>query len=470
MARRKKVLPVFEHVEVTDAGAEGKAVARVDDQVVFIPYAAPGDVVDVKIKKKRKSYMHGEVLRFHKFSDKRVEPACKHFGLCGGCKWQHLDYEHQLFYKQKQVEDNLQRLGQFEMPDLDPILGSQKSYYYRNKLEYTFSNKKWLTEFSKDIDFGDYDMDGLGFHMPGMYDRILDIEECYLQDDPSNAIRLAVKRLAKEEGLSFYNVKEWTGFLRNVVIRTASTGDLMVILVVNYQDDPAVFRMLDQLAEEFPQISSLMYVVNSKKNSIITDLEVKLYKGDPYIMEKMEDLEFKIGPVSFFQTNSEQAYELYRKVREFADLKGEEVVYDLYTGTGTIANFIAGKAGKVVGIEYVASAIDDAKENAKLNGLTNCTFVAGDIADVLTTEFEEAHGSPDVLITDPPRAGMHKDVVNQIIHLNPEKIVYVSCNPATQARDITILSDYYRVEQIQPVDMFPHTQHVENIIKLVRMK
>lgn len=468
MGRKKKVFPVYENVEVTDAGAEGKAVARVNDKVVFIPYAAPGDIVDVKIKKKRKSFMHGEVLQFHQYSDLRVEPNCKHFGLCGGCKWQHLDYKHQLFYKQKQVEDNLKRLGQFEMPDLDPIMGSEKTYYYRNKLEYTFSNKKWLTDYSKDIDFKDYDMNGLGFHMPGMFDRILDIEECFLQDDPSNAIRLAVKKFAKQDGLSFYNVKDWTGFLRNVVIRSSSTGDLMVILVVNYQDDPVVFRLLDQLADEFPQISSLMYVVNSKKNSIITDLEVKLYRGDSYIMEAMEDLKFKIGPVSFYQTNSQQAFELYKKVREFAALKGDEVVYDLYTGTGTIANFIAKKASKVVGVEYVEAAITDANENAMLNSLGNCTFIAGDIADVLTDDFSMLHGNPDVIITDPPRAGMHADVVQQIIRLNPEIIVYVSCNPSTQARDVTLMNDHYQVEKIQPVDMFPHTQHVENVMKLIK--
>lgn len=468
MGRRKKVYPLFEKVTVTGAGAEGKAIARIDNQVVFIPYAAPGDVVDLEVKKKRKSYLSGQAIRFHEYSDHRVTPKCRHFGQCGGCKWQHVDYKYQLQYKQQQVEDNLRRLGKFEMPDPEPILGSRKEYFYRNKLEYTFSNKRWLVDYTKDLDFADRDMDGLGFHMPGMFDRVLDIEECLLQDDPSNAIRLAFKKYAKEDGLEFYDVKNWTGFLRNIIIRTASTGDLMVILVVNFNDEDKIFRLLERIAEDFPQITSLMYVVNLKQNAVITNLSIKLFKGQPYIMEEMEGLKFKVGPVSFYQTNSEQAYELYKITREFAGLTGNETVYDLYTGTGTIANFIAGKAKRVLGIEYVEAAIDDARVNAGLNRITNCEFFAGDMAEVLTEEFADDHGRPDVIITDPPRAGMHADVVKQILQLDPERIVYVSCNPATQARDVTLLSERYRVEKIQPVDMFPHTHHVENVMKLVR--
>jgi len=468
MGRKKKIFPVLENVKVIDAGAEGKAVAKVDNQVIFIPFVAPGDVIDIQITKKRRSYLSGKAIKFHEYSDQRVLPKCRHFGNCGGCKWQHMDYQHQIFYKQKQVENNLKRLGKFEMPDPEPIVGSQKVYHYRNKLEYTFSNKRWLTDYSKEMDFSEQDMDGLGFHMPGMFDRVLDIEECFLQQEPSNAIRLAFNKYAKQDKHEFYDVKKWTGFLRNVIIRTSSTGDLMVILVVNYNNEEKIFRLLDQIAADFPEITSLMYVVNPKKNSVITDLNVKLYKGQPYILEEMEGLKFKVGPISFFQTNSEQAYRLYKIVRDYASLSGDEVVYDLYTGTGTIANFIASGAKKVLGIEYVESAIEDAKENAILNGISNCEFFAGDIVHVLTGEFVQDHGHPDVIITDPPRAGMHPDVVKQILQLKPEKIVYVSCNSATQARDVTLLDGDYRVGKIQPVDMFPHTHHVENVMKLVR--
>ncbi len=468
MAKRKKVNPVFEKVEVTAAGAEGKAVARIDNRVVFLPYAAPGDVVDVEIRKKRKSYMDGRVIRFHAYSGDRTEPRCSHFGTCGGCKWQHVEYAHQLRYKQQQVLDNLKRLGRFEMPDPEPILGSEKEYHYRNKLEYTFSNKRWLTDYSREADFDQIDMDGLGFHMPGMFDRVLDIRECYLQDHPSNAIRLAFRKHAKEMGLAFYDVRKWTGFLRNIIIRSSTTGDLMVILVVNDRDDERTFALLDRVAADFPEITSLMYVLNEKRNPVINDLEIKLYKGLPYIMEEMEGLKFKVGPVSFYQTNSRQAYRLYQVAREYAALTGSETVYDLYTGTGTIAQFVAGRAKKVVGIEYVDSAIDDARANAALNGIANCTFHAGDIAAVLTDDFADREGRPDVIITDPPRGGMHADVVRQIMRLDPARIVYVSCNPATQARDVTLLAEQYRVEKVQPVDMFPHTHHVENIMKLVR--
>jgi 23S rRNA (uracil1939-C5)-methyltransferase len=354
------------------------------------------------------------------------------------------------------------------MPDPEPILGSEREYYYRNKLEYTFSNKRWLTDYSKDIDFDDHDMDGLGFHIPGMFDRVLDIEECHLQEHPSNAIRLAFSKHAKEMGLAFYDVRNWTGFLRNVIIRSSTTGDLMVILVVNYKDEENTFGLLDRVATQFPEITSLMYVVNDKKNAVITDLDIQLHKGLPYIMEEMEGLKFKVGPVSFYQTNSWQAHRLYEVARAFAGLTGSETVYDLYTGTGTIANFVAGNAKKVVGIEYVESAIEDARANAALNGISNCSFHAGDMATVLTDAFAQKEGRPEVVITDPPRAGMHGDVVQQLMRLNPDRIVYVSCNPATQARDVTLLSENYVVEKVQPVDMFPHTHHVENIMKLVR--
>jgi 23S rRNA (uracil1939-C5)-methyltransferase len=420
------------------------------------------------VKKKRSSYYEGIAGEFHHYSEKRTEPRCEHFGVCGGCKWQNMLYEHQLFYKQKQVEDNLRRIGKLDLPEIRTILGSDPVFYYRNKLEYTFSNKRWITEFSRDLDFDDLNMNGLGFHIPGMFDRVLDIQHCYLQADPSNDIRLAVKTHADEKGLEYYDVKNWTGFLRNLIIRSSSTGELMVILVVRILDMPAIEGVLDMLAEKFPAITSLMYVINDKKNDVINDLEVHLYKGNPYIMEAMEDLKFKIGPVSFYQTNSIQAHVLYKVAREFAGLTGKERVYDLYTGTGTIANFVASRAAKVVGVEYVPAAIEDAYENSKINNITNTVFYAGDLVKVLDDEFVHQNGRPNVVITDPPRAGMHENVVRQIMKMAPDKIVYVSCNPATQARDVAILAEMYNIEAVQPVDMFPHTHHVENVMKLVR--
>lgn len=470
MGRRKKELPFYENVEIVDAGAEGKSIARVNDQVIFIPWVVPGDVVDVKIKKKRRSFQNGEATKFHTYSDKRVEAKCEHFTQCGGCKWQSMEYKHQLYYKQKQVVDNLTRLGKFEMPEVQPILPSEHIYYYRNKLEYTFSNRRWLTEYSKEMDFSERNMNALGFHMPGAFDRILNIENCHLQEEPSNSIRLAIKAFADDNEMEFFDVKKQTGFLRNVIIRSTSTGDLMVILSVREYLQQKLELILDFLADKFPQITSLMYVVNAKANSTINDLSVELYKGKPYIIEEMEGLKFKIGPISFYQTNSLQAYELYKIAREFADLKGDEIVYDLYTGTGTIANFVAGKAKKVVGVEYIPSAIDDAKHNSMLNEIKNTAFFAGDIAKVMDDEFMEQNGRPDVIITDPPRVGMHEDVNLQILKMEPERIVYISCNPATQARDVTALSEKYSVVKIQPVDMFPHTHHVENIILLQKKK
>ncbi len=468
MGRKKRDLPVFEKVEIIDAGSEGKAVARVNDMVVFVPFVVPGDVVDIKIIKKRSSYYEGRAIHFHVYSDKRVDPVCEHFGLCGGCRWQNMSYANQLFYKQKQVKDNLERIGKLDIPELQPILPSTNSYFYRNKLEFTFSNRKWLTDFSREINFEDRDMNGLGFHMPGIFDRIVDIIKCHLQEDPSNAIRLAVKQYAIDKNLEFYNVKNWTGFLRNLVIRNTSFGECMVIVVFQHENKEAMDGLLNYIADTFPMINSLMYVVNPKKNDVFSDLDIKLFKGNSYIMEEMEGLKFKIGPVSFYQTNSQQAYELYKVAREYADLKKDDVVYDLYTGTGTIANFIAAQVKKVVGIEYVPSAIKDARENSRINEINNTVFYAGDIAKVLDENFVEINGKPDVIITDPPRAGMHEKVVKQILQMSPERIVYVSCNSATQARDVAMMTENYQIEKVQPVDMFPQTHHVENVMLLIR--
>ena len=468
MGRKKRDLPVFEKVEIIDAGSEGKAVARVNDKVIFVPFVVPGDVVDIKITKKRSSYYEGRALRFHVYSGKRVEPVCEHFGLCGGCRWQNMKYEDQLVYKQKQIENNLLRIGKLDIPEIQPILPSKDIYHYRNKLEFTFSNKKWLTDFSKEISFEDRNMNGLGFHIPGMFDRIVDIAECHLQKDPSNAIRLAVKEYADKNNLAFYDVKKWTGFLRNLIIRNTSSGEWMVIVVFHHENKDDMDGLLNYIADTFPVINSLMYVVNPKKNDVISDLDIKLFKGNSYITEEMEGLKFKIGPVSFYQTNSQQAFELYKVARDFAGLKKSDVVYDLYTGTGTIANFVASKVKKVVGIEYVKSAIEDANENSRINGIKNTVFFDGDIASLMNDGFVRQNGKPDVVITDPPRAGMHEKVIKQILKMNPEKIVYVSCNSATQARDVAMMADNYKIEKVRPVDMFPQTHHVENVMLLVR--
>jgi 23S rRNA (uracil1939-C5)-methyltransferase len=464
--RRRQVLPELKDLKIIDAGSDGRAVGKYEDRVVFVPFVVPGDVIDVQVTKKKKSLMEARLIKITEFSDRRTEPECKHFGVCGGCKWQNMKYEEQLFFKQKQVEESLKRIGKIDLPEISPIKGSEQVFFYRNKLEYTFSNKKWLTDFSKDIDFAERNMNGLGFHKPGMWDRILDIEKCYLQEEPSNAIRLAVRKYALENELKFYDVKQRIGLLRNLIIRNTSTGEIMVILVVNYFDQTQVNGLLNFVSEQFPQITSLMYIVNPKQNDTIYDLDVKLFKGEAFITEEMEDLQFKIGPKSFYQTNSHQAYELYKVAREFADLKGEEIVYDLYTGTGTIALFVAAKAAKVVGIESVPEAIEDAKENAALNKIENTSFFAGDMLKVLNDEFVASNGTPDVIITDPPRAGMHEKVVKQILSILPKRIVYVSCNPASQARDVALLDDAYEVKKVQPVDMFPHTHHVENVMLL----
>lgn len=457
---------IIENLEIIDAGAEGKAVGKWEGLTIFVPYVIPGDVVDVKIFKKKKGYAEGYLLKIVKGSPDRVNPMCSHFGLCGGCKWQCMSYEKQLFYKQKQVSDNFRHLGKFDYPPLLPIIPSEKEYYYRNKLEFTFTNRRWLDEADMKMqESGTIEPRGLGFHIPGKFDKILDITHCFLQENPSNEIRLTVKEYSLGKNLTFYNTRLHEGFLRNLLIRTSSTGEVMVIVVFG-ENLAEIEPLLDLLAARFPEITSLQYVVNTKLNDSITDLDIICYRGNPFIMEKMEDLDFKIGPVSFYQTNSEQAYRLYQVARDFAAITPDDVVYDLYTGIGTIANFVAHKAKKVVGIEYVESAIRDAEENSLINNIQNTHFFAGDMAKVLNSEFIATHGQPDIVITDPPRAGMHTKVIEQLLETAPKRIVYISCNPATQARDITLLAEKYSVTRVQPVDMFPHTQHVENVALL----
>ncbi|WP_071133924.1 23S rRNA (uracil(1939)-C(5))-methyltransferase RlmD [Millionella massiliensis] len=468
MKPRKSKYPQIDGLEITDIAAEGKSLGKYNDIVVFVPHTVPGDVVDVQINNKRRRFMEGYVVNFVKRSPIRVEPFCKHYGECGGCKWQALPYPMQLEYKQRQVEDQLRRLGKIELPEISPIIGSERSEYYRNKLEFTFSNKRWVPRSEVAAGAATGDGNALGFHIPGMFDKVLDVEWCHLQAEPSNAIRLAVKRLAEEQGLEFYNLRDHQGFLRNIIIRTATTGQVMVTVVFARDDAERRAALLDALIREFPQITSLNYIVNEKLNDSIGDQEVFCYAGKPYMEERMEHLTFRVNPKSFYQTNSEQAYNLYKVAREFAELTGSEVVYDLYTGTGTIANFVAARARKVVGIEYVPEAIEDAKQNSALNGIDNTLFFAGDMKDVLNAEFIERHGRPDVIILDPPRAGIHADVAATILAAAPERMVYVSCNPATQARDLAIFDAAYRVTRVQPVDMFPHTHHVENVVQLVR--
>lgn len=465
MARKKKK-PFYEGVTIEDIGAEGKALVRVGEMVVFTKYAIPGDVVDLQVTKKRKKYQEAFVKTYHKYSKDRVEPFCEHFGTCGGCKWQLLPYDKQLEYKQKQVESQLTRIGKVELPVVMSILGSKKDTFYRNKLEFTFSNKRWLSfeEINNETEIDD--SDALGFHVPGLFDKIITINKCWLQAEPSNKIRNYIYKYAIKNKLEFFDIREQVGFLRNLIIRTASTGETMVIISFYKEDKTLREGLLEAVKNEFPEISSLLYVINTKGNDTITDQNIELYSGKGFIFEKMEGLSFKIGPKSFYQTNSEQAYELYKVTRDFAELNGTETVYDLYTGTGTIANFIAKSAGKVVGIEYVPEAIEDAKENSILNSIENTTFFAGDMKNVLDDNFVQENGQPDVIITDPPRAGMHADVIQTLLNISPDKIVYVSCNPATQARDLALLDVAYKVVKIQPVDMFPHTHHVENVVLL----
>lgn len=465
--RKKKTRAIFENVEVIDAGAKGKTVGKAPDgRVIFMNNTVPGDVVDVQTTKKRKSYFEGTAIHFHSLSSKRTEPVCEHFGVCGGCKWQHMGYEHQLFYKQKEIENNLVRIGHLDIPETTPILGSKKQYFYRNKMEFSFSDSRWLTleeiRSNKEIT----DKNALGFHIPGMWDKILDIKKCHLQEDPSNAIRLETKEFSIKNGLTFFNPRNHKGQLRTLMIRTTSIGEVMVLIQFYENDEAKRNLLLAHLQNTFPEITALLYVINQKQNDTIYDQEVVCYAGKDHIFEEMEGLKFKINAKSFYQTNSEQAYELYKVTRDFAGLTGEELVYDLYTGTGTIAQFVAKKAKKVVGIEAVPEAIEDAKANAILNKIDNVDFFVGDMKSVFNENFIRANGIPDVLITDPPRDGMHKDVVNQILNVAPKKIVYVSCNSATQARDLALMKEMYSIEKIQPVDMFPQTHHVENVVLL----
>lgn len=498
MSRNKKNKSLLEGIEITAYAAEGKSLARVNDKVVFVPYAAVGDVADIQIQRSRSSYAEGKITRLIKPSPVRVTPVCEHFGVCGGCKWQHVPYEEQIKFKQQQVVDALTRIGKVPLPECSPIAGSAEIWHYRNKLEFTFSNKRWLTTEEVVAGVKYDDMNALGFHIPNCFDKVLDIRKCWLQDDISNEIRLNIRQFAVDNGLTFFDLRNQTGLLRNMVVRTASTGQLMLIVIFGEDDKAGIAQVLDHLKTDFPQLTSLMYVVNTKCNDAWSDLPVSCWYGQDHIYEEMEGLRFKIGPKSFYQTNSRQAYILYKFARAFAglaptggepsanalDVSGDSatsdlpaqgpssealpLVYDLYTGTGTIANFVSRRARKVIGIEYVPEAIEDAKVNSAINGIENTQFYAGDMKDILTTDFIEEHGRPDVIITDPPRAGMHEDVVNAILFAEPKVIVYVSCNPATQARDLQMLDEKYRVTNIQPVDMFPHTQHVENIVRLER--
>jgi len=468
LGRKNKPLPILEEIEITDVAAEGKALARVNDMVVFVPWVAPGDIVDIQLTRKKNSYAEGRAITFHKLSEERTAPFCEHFTVCGGCKWQHIPYEAQLRFKQKQVTDNLTRIGKIDIEELLPIAGSEQEIFYRNKLEFTFSNKRWFTTEELDTKTEETITDGAGFHIPGKFDKVLDLKKCWLQNDISNKIRLFIKDYCIEHKYTFFDLREQTGFIRTLIIRTSSTGEVMIIVVFFEEDTKKRERLLNAVKENFPEITSLLYIINSKCNDTITDQEVITFCGKDHLVEKMEDLQFKVGPKSFYQTNSRQAYRLYSIAREFAGLTGNETVYDLYTGTGTIANFIARKAKKVIGIEYVPEAIEDAKVNATLNNLDNTSFFAGDMKNLLTSEFIATNGKPDVIITDPPRAGMHDDVTDTILAAAPKRIVYVSCNPATQARDLNRLSTNYRVCKVQPVDMFPHTHHVENIVLLIK--
>ncbi|MDR3261813.1 MAG: 23S rRNA (uracil(1939)-C(5))-methyltransferase RlmD [Tannerella sp.] len=464
----KKNLPVLEKVPVTGIAAEGKAIAKYNDLVIFIPFVVPGDVIDIQLTRKKNSYAEGKAVYFHTYSPQRTGAFCEHYGTCGGCKWQILPYAEQIRYKQQQVTDHLTRIGKVDLPEISPILGSARTQFYRNKLEYTFSDKRWMTDEEIRSGQSPVDRNALGFHIPGMFDKVLDIRKCWLQEDISNQIRNEIKAFALEHHFTFFNLRNPAGLLRNLIIRTSTTGEVMLIVVFYEDDKEKQTALLSHLADRFPEITSLLYILNQKANDTITDREVQVFKGNDFIFEAMGDLKFKIGPKSFYQTNSEQACHLYATVRDFAGLTGTEQVYDLYTGTGTIANFVSRKARQVIGIEYVPEAIEDAKVNSAINGITNTLFFAGDMKDLLNHDFIEAHGRPDVVITDPPRTGMHDDVIKTVLCAEPDRIVYVSCNPATQARDLKLLDAKYRVSKVQPVDMFPHTHHVENVALLER--
>ncbi|NLR92444.1 MULTISPECIES: 23S rRNA (uracil(1939)-C(5))-methyltransferase RlmD [Flammeovirga] len=467
MGRRKKKNIVLENIEIIDVGAEGKAIAKTEDNMtVFVTGAVTGDVCDLQVTKKRKSYMEAKPIKFHSQSDKRIEPFCEHFGLCGGCKWQMLDYKWQLHYKHKQVEDQLSRIGKIELPKFNPILGSEKTKNYRNKMDFTFTSSRWLTKEEMETGGENIERRGVGLHLPGMWNRVLHLNDCFLQNEPADEIRKEAYKYILENDLTTFDHYEHTGLLRNLIIRTASTKDLMVMVQFYDDNQEQIDGFMEHLKNTFPQITSLLYVINQKKNDSYQDLDFKVYNGKEYIEEEMEGLRFRVGPKSFYQTNSEQAYTLYKVARDFANLTGEERVYDLYTGTGTIAQFVSRKAKEVIGIEYVEDAIKDAKKNSELNSIDNCKFFAGDMKDILTRNFIKKHGEPDVIITDPPRAGMHEDVIKQILEVTPKRIVYVSCNPATQARDLALLDEKYKVTQVTPVDMFPQTYHVENVVAL----
>jgi len=464
---RKNRKKLFEQVAVVDTATKGKTVAKTEDgTVIFLPNAVPGDVVDIQTYKKRKAYYEGKAVKFHSYSDKRTEPVCEHFGTCGGCKWQHMAYEHQLFYKQKEVLNNLTRIGKVELPELTPILGSAQHYFYRNKMEFSFSDSRWLTQEEVDSQEDLGDRNALGFHIPGMWDKILDVKKCHLQADPSNAIRNAIKEFASENNIAFFNTRHQTGLLRTLMIRTSSIGEVMVLIQFYKEDAEKRELLLNYVQETFPEITALLYVINEKGNDTIYDQDVICFHGRDHIFEEMEGLKFKINAKSFYQTNSDQAYELYKITRDFAGLAGDELVYDLYTGTGTIAQFVSKKAKKVIGVESVPEAIDAAKENAEFNNITNTEFFVGDMKKVFNAEFINTHGIPDVIITDPPRDGMHADVVQQILNIAPKKVVYVSCNSATQARDLALMDAMYKVIKVQAVDMFPQTHHIENVVLL----
>ena len=465
--RKKRERKVFESIEVIDAGARGKTIAKAPDgRVIFLSNAVPGDIVDITTTKKRKAYFEGIATKFHTLSDKRVAPVCKHFGICGGCKWQHMGYEHQLYYKQKEVTNNLERLGHIKLPEVSPILGSQEQYFYRNKMEFSFSDSRWLTEEEIKSAAPIADRNALGFHIPGMWDKVLNIEKCYLQKDPSNAIRDEIRSFSIKNGISFFNPRKQEGCLRTLMIRTSGTNDIMVLLQFYEDNETQRNALLENIRQKFPEVTSLLYVINSKQNDTIYDQEIHCYSGNDHIYEEMEGLRFKISAKSFYQTNSKQAYELYKIVREYAALSGNELVYDLYTGTGTIAQFVSKKAKRVIGIEAIEDAVQAARENAAYNNIENTAFFAGDMKNIFTSDFIAEHGRPDIIITDPPRDGMHRDVVQQILNIAPSKIVYVSCNSATQARDLDLMQEIYTVKKTRAVDMFPQTHHVENVVLL----
>lgn len=471
MSRKKKSLPVLENITITDYAAEGKALARVNELVVFVPFAVPGDVVDLQVRRKKHSYCEAEIIRFIRYSERRVKPFCQHFGICGGCKWQNIPYDEQLRMKQKQVYDQLTRIGKVNLPEFNQILGSVKTQGYRNKLEFGCSNRRWLTqeEIASGSDFTQ--MNAVGFHITGAFDKILPIEKCWLMDDLQNKIRNAIRDYAYEHDIVFYDIRKQCGLLRDIMVRNSDTGEWMVLIQFHYEkdeDEVIAKNLLQHIADGFPEITSLLYVNNQKGNDTFNDLNIEVFKGNDYIYETMDGLTFKVGAKSFYQTNTKQAYHLYSVVRDFANLTGNELVYDLYTGTGTIANFVSRYAKRVIGIEYVPEAIEDAKINSEINNISNTLFFAGDMKDILTESFISENGTPDIIITDPPRAGMHPDVVQTIIKTAPKRIVYVSCNPATQARDLSLLDNLYEVVAVQPVDMFPHTPHVENVVLLNR--